>query len=134
VYIILVKNQVSVGMWHYLRIFKLIHFISILLLCQYYGVFITTVLCQYFQPFVIIQDCFRYSRSFIFPYVSNHWPYSFCEELCWNFENNCVEPRMFILTIIFIDLWAWDTFISCYLLQFLSSVSEKFDYISLSLV
>jgi hypothetical protein len=37
------------------------------------------------------QNCFGYSRSFVFPYVFHDCFFYFCAECCWNFDRDCDE-------------------------------------------
>ena len=40
---------------------------------------------------LIIQDCSKYPCFFVSPYEAENCLFNICEELCQNFEGNCVE-------------------------------------------
>jgi hypothetical protein len=44
-----------------------------------------------FRSSFIVQDHFSYTGFFVFPYEIENISFKICEELCWNFDTNCIE-------------------------------------------
>ena len=93
-----VKNQVFVDVW-VIRIFNLIPLV-------YLSIFVPIPSC--FQDCsslielevgegdasvssFIVQGCFGYLRSFVFPYKVEYCSFMVCEKLCWDFDGDCFE-------------------------------------------
>ena len=94
-----VKNQVFIGVWINILVFKWIPLINV-------SVFIPIPSCFYYcSPVIeldvrdgnasgssfIIQDCFGYPGFFVFPYKVDYCSLKFYEELCWDFDEDCIE-------------------------------------------
>jgi hypothetical protein len=84
----------------------MIHWSSCLFLCHYHaGFFLLLWLHTIVLGWVVassiglfIQNCFGYSRSFVFPYVFHDFFY-FCAEYYWNFDRDCVGTCWLLLVI-----------------------------------
>ena len=40
----------------------------------------------------IVENCIHYIGFFVFPYEVENCSFHVCEELCWNFYGDCIEP------------------------------------------
>ena len=38
-----------------------------------------------------VQDCFSYPESFAFPCEIEYCSFNVCKELCWDFDEDCIE-------------------------------------------
>ena len=94
-----VKNQVFIDVWVHIRVFNSIPVVFL-------SIFVPVPSC--FQnyssiielevrdgdasgSFFIVQDCFGYPRSTVFPYRVGYCSFKVCEELCWDFNGDCIE-------------------------------------------
>ena len=94
-----VKNQMFLGMWICVRVFDSIPSIHM-------SVFRTVLSCFYYYSSVlepegrdgntpgssfIAQDCFSYPGFFVLPYEEQYCSFEVWEELCWDFNGECIE-------------------------------------------
>ena len=94
-----VKTQVFIGMWTYVRVFDSIPLIHV-------SIFVPISNCFYYYSSIvqldvknsdasrssfIVQDCFSFPRFFAFPYQVEYCSFQVCEELCWDFDGDCID-------------------------------------------
>ena len=94
-------DQLTIGAWVYFQDFYpvlLIYMsISVFALISYWFDYCSfLVYSEVREPdssssFIISQDFFGYSGSFVFSYKFTKFLLQFCEKFCWYFDRNCIE-------------------------------------------
>ena len=94
-----VKIQVFIDVWFNIWVFDSIPLVNL-------SVFMPIPSCFYYCSSIIeldvrngyasgssfiVQDCFDYPRIFVFPYEVNCCSFMVCEELYWDFDQDCIE-------------------------------------------
>jgi hypothetical protein len=94
-----VRNQVSIGVWVYFRVFDSIPLtnlcVPIKIPCSfYYYCFVTQLEVRdgdIYRSYFIAQDCFSYLVLYEIPFEIQNCSVKVCKELCWDFDGKYIE-------------------------------------------
>jgi hypothetical protein len=94
-----VKDQVSIGVRLYFWVFDSIPLInlsvSVPIPCGlYHYCFVVQLQVKRVDSPIssfIVENCLGYPDFFVFPYEVENFSFQVCEELCWNFDGDCIE-------------------------------------------
>jgi hypothetical protein len=92
-----VKDQVSISVWFYFWVFKSIPLInvsvSVPIPCNFYqyGSVVNVGCGDSTSRTFIVKNCFHYVGFFAFPGEFENCSFHVFEELCWEFDGDCIE-------------------------------------------
>ena len=98
VVVVVVENQVPIGVWVYIWVFGCIPliFMSVSIIPCSLNHYCSVVQLEVWagnssSGSFIVQACFDYPRFFVFPYEVENCSFKVCKELCWNFDGNVFD-------------------------------------------